>query len=227
MAVMNEAQLTATEEIGNRWENVAREQHMTRIAGVSAREAGPYVKLAYRFTRRSLKQLTGREPERMIEPLEMYAHVPGLLRGYARLEQATARLHRLDKRLRALAELKAATITQCEYCIDMGSQISRRWGLSDAELLALPSYRTSALFTDLDKLVLDYAVGMSRTPVQVSDELFAKLRTHFDDAQLVELTHLIAMENLRGRFNLALGVGAAGFSEGMVCAVPDIAGSSQ
>jgi 4-carboxymuconolactone decarboxylase len=36
----------------------------------------------------------------------------------------------------------------------------------------------------------------------------------------VELTHLIALENLRGRFNLALGVGAAGFSEGMVCAVP-------
>jgi hypothetical protein len=54
---------------------------MARIAGVSAREAGPYVKLAYRFTRRSMKQLAGRETDRMIEPLEMYAHVPGLLRG--------------------------------------------------------------------------------------------------------------------------------------------------
>jgi alkylhydroperoxidase family enzyme len=86
--------------------------------------------------------------------------------------------------------------------------------------LALPSYRTSALFSDLDKLVLDYAVGISRTPVEVSDALFAGLRKHFDEAQLVELTHLIALENLRGRFNLALGVGAAGFSEGMVCAVP-------
>jgi 4-carboxymuconolactone decarboxylase len=152
----------------------------------------------------------------------MYAHVPGLLRGFARLEQATARLHRVDKRLRALAELKAATLTHCEYCIDLGSQISRRWGLSDAELLALPSYRSSALFTDLDKLVLDYAVGTSRTPAEVSDALVARLRKHFDDAQLVELTHLIALENLRGRFNLALGIGAAGFSEGMVCAVPAI-----
>ena len=61
---------------------------------------------------------------------------------------------------------------------------------------------------------------MSRTPVEVSDELFAELRKHFDDAQLVELTHVIALENMRGRFNLALGIGAAGFSEGMVCAVP-------
>ena len=104
---------------------------MTRIEGVSAREAGPYVKLAFHFTRRSLARLTGLEPEGIIEPLQMYAHVPGLLRGYARLEQATAKLHRVDKRLRALAELKAATLTHCEYCIDMGSQISRVWGLSD------------------------------------------------------------------------------------------------
>jgi len=37
---------------------------------------------------------------------------------------------------------------------------------------------------------------------------------------LVKLTHVIALENMRGRFNLALGIGAAGFSEGMVCAVP-------
>jgi alkylhydroperoxidase family enzyme len=93
-------------------------------------------------------------------------------------------------------------------------------GLSDEELLALPSYQTSGLFTDLGKLVLDYAVGMSRAPVEVSDPLFAKLRSHFDQAQLVELTHLTALENLRGRFNLALGIGAAGFSEGMVCVVP-------
>ena len=193
---------------------------MARIAGVSERDAGEDVKLAYRCTRDGIAQLTGREPERMIEPLELHAHLPGLLAGGLALEQATAELNGVDKRLKALAQLKAATLTHCEYCIDLGSQISRRWGLSDEELLALPSYRTSALFTDLEKLVLDYAVGMSRTPVEVSDALFAELREHFDDAQLVELTHLIAIENMRGRFNLALGVGSAGFTEGLVCAVP-------
>jgi alkylhydroperoxidase family enzyme len=70
--------------------------------------------------------------------------------------------------------------------------------------------------------VLDYAVAISGTPVDVPDTLFAHLREHFDEAQLVELTYIIASENLRGRFNLALGVGAAGFSEGMVCAVPEV-----
>ena len=195
---------------------------MARINGISCARAGLYVRIAYHFTRRSIAKLTGRKTERMIEPLEMYAHVPVLFKGYAKFEQASAKLHRIDKRLHALAELKAATLTHCEYCIDMGSAISRQWGLTDEEILALRSYQTSPLFSELDKLVLDYAVGMSRTPVDVSDELFHSLRQHFDDGQIVELTHHIAMENMRGRFNLALGIGSAGFSNGMVCAVPAV-----
>jgi len=193
---------------------------MTRIAGVPTGDAGLQVRLTYYFTRRGLRQFNGRQSERMIEPLQVYAHLPGLLKGYGRLEQATAKLHRVDERLRNLAELKAAVLTSCEYCIDLGSLIARRSGLSDEQLLALPAYRTSALFTDLEKLVLDYAVGMTSTPPEISDALFAELRKHFDDPQLVELTHVIALENMRGRFNKAFGIGAAGFSEGMVCAVP-------
>ncbi|HEX7056841.1 MAG TPA: carboxymuconolactone decarboxylase family protein [Bacilli bacterium] len=193
---------------------------MARIKGVSASQAGFYIKLVYFFAGRALRQLAGRGTDRMLEPIRMYAHVPGLLKGYAKLEQSTAKAHRLPKRLHALAELKAATLTQCEYCIDLGSQISRQLGLSDDELLALPNYRESSLFSELDKLVLDYAVAMSRTPVGVTDDLVAKLREHLDEGQLVELTHFIAIENMRGRFNLALGIGSAGFSEGMVCAVP-------
>jgi alkylhydroperoxidase family enzyme len=123
---------------------------MARIKGVPPAQAGLYVKMAYYFTRRAIAKLTERETERMIEPLEIYAHVP------------------------------------------------------------------------LDKLVLDYAVGMSSTPVNVPDDLFGRLRQHLDDGQLVELTRHIALENMRGRFNLALGIGPAGFSDGMVCAVPAV-----
>jgi AhpD family alkylhydroperoxidase len=200
---------------------------MTRMVGAAPRKVGLRVKLVYVFTRRSFKKMTGRQPERMIEPLEMYAHLPGLLRVYGRFEQATAKLHRLDWRLQVLAELKAATVVQCEFCIDLASQIARRSGLSDEELLALPRYRTSELFTDLEKLVMDYAVGISRTPADVPDVLFAHLREHFDEATLVELTHHIALENMRGRFNVAFAIGAAGFTEGMVCALPATVGPDQ
>lgn len=194
---------------------------MARIAGVSTGEAGSLTKIVYWFARRQIARLAGRAPTRMIEPVEMYAHVPSLLQPYGRLEHATAKLDRVDERSRALAELKAAALTHCEYCIDLGSQIARRCGLGDEELRALPNHRSSELFTDRDRLVLDYAVAMSRTPVAVTDELFSALQRHFDTAQLVELTHVIALENMRGRFNLALGVGAAGFSDGVVCAVPE------
>ena len=87
---------------------------MARITGVSSAQAGLQVKIAYYFTRRAIGKLTGRQTERMIEPLEIYAHVPVLFKGYAKFEQATAKLHRLDKRLHALAELKAATLTHAE-----------------------------------------------------------------------------------------------------------------
>ena len=195
---------------------------MARIEGVAARKAGSLLRLLYRMTRRSMAQVAGRETERMLEPMELLARVPRLLFGYGMLEWAAGKSHLVDHRFLDLAELKAATLTSCEYCIDLGSSIARRRaGLSDEQLLALPRYRDSQLFGDLDKLVLDYAVGMSRTPVEVSEELFNALREHFDDAQLVELTCVIALENLRGRFNLALGVGAAGFSDGMVCAIPE------
>ena len=194
---------------------------MSRIERVGPRQAGPLTGLVLRLARRKTRQLTGRETEWMIGPLEAYAQRPRLLLGYGMLEDATARLDRVPERLKVLAELKAATMTSCEYCIDIGSQIARRAGLSDAELLALPRYRESEEFDDLEKLVMDYAVGMSRTPVAVGDELFAQLRETFEDAQLVELTNVIALENMRGRFNLALDFGSAGFSEGMVCALPE------
>ena len=194
---------------------------MARITGVSTQAAGFSTKMAYAFTRRALTKLAGRTPERALEPLEVLAHSPKLLAGYGKIEQAVGKLNRVDQRLSDLAELKAATMVSCEYCIDIGSMIARRRsGITDEQLLAMPSHRNSALFSEVEKLVMDYAVAMSQTPVEVSDELFARLREHFDEPQLVELTYVIAHENARGRFNLAMGIGAAGFSEGMVCAVP-------
>jgi AhpD family alkylhydroperoxidase len=193
---------------------------MARITGITASQGGLRVRLGYFFTRRALAKLAGAEPAETMTALGMYAYFPGLLSAYGRFEQATARLNLIDKRIRYLAELKAATMTACEYCIDLGSQIARRAGISDEKLLALPRYRDGNAFTEQEKLVMDYAVGMCSTPANISDELFAALRRHFTEAQIVELTHVIALENMRGRFNRALGIGPAGYSEGMVCAVP-------
>lgn len=194
---------------------------MPRLQGVSDRDAGLGAKIAFFFTRRKLAQMTGLETAGMLEPLRMYAHIPRLLNAYGKLEQAESKLDVLSPRHRALAELKSATVVRCEYCIDLGSQIARQWGITDEELLAMANYRDAPCFSDVDKLILEYATAISRTPVEVSDELFEALRAHFDTAQLVGLTHVITLGNLRARFNIALDIGSSGFSGDRVCALPE------
>jgi alkylhydroperoxidase family enzyme len=149
----------------------------------------------------------------------VYAHAPGLLMGYGMFEQSTGKQHRVEERLKVLAETKAAAVVNCEFCCDIASSIAREAGLTERQLLALPNYRDSDQFTELERLVLDYATAMS--PTTVTDELFAALREHFDERQMVELTNVIALENMRARFNSAFDMTPAGFSEGMVCAVPE------
>ena len=72
----------------------------------------------------------------------------------------------------------------------------------------------------MERLVLEYADAMTRTPVEVPDALFARLRERFGEAQLVELTSAIAWENYRARFDHAFGIEGENFSECAVCAMP-------
>jgi alkylhydroperoxidase family enzyme len=195
---------------------------MARIQGVRQDQAGPMVKLVYWFMRKGMKKMTGREAAHGsgLEPLEIWAIRPKMMSGMGKFQQAVRKGKTVDERLKYLVELKGAQMIGCEYCVDLGSQICRNSGLSDDELLALPRYRHSELFSDREKLALDYTVGVMRTPVEVTDELFARVKEHFSDEQLVEITALLTLVNLN-RLNAAFGVGSAGFSEGMVCLRPD------
>jgi alkylhydroperoxidase family enzyme len=98
--------------------------------------------------------------------------------------------------------------------------VGRKQGITEQQLLDLPHFEASPAFTELEKLVLRYAVTMTQTPVEVPDELFEALRKHFNPQQMVELTSAIAWENYRARFGHAFGAEAEGFSEGAVCPIP-------
>ena len=92
--------------------------------------------------------------------------------------------------------------------------------MTEAQLRDLPTYPDSPAFSPLERLVLDYAGAMTRTPVDVPDALFARLQAEFSAAQLVELTAAIAWQNYRARFDHACGIGAQGFSAGAYCRLP-------
>jgi AhpD family alkylhydroperoxidase len=193
---------------------------MPRIEGV----ANPPLsaKLAARFMPRAMRKLTGRDPQVNggLEPLMIWAHKPKLMMAMGKYNQAVRKPGRLDERTRNLVELKGAQMIGCEFCVDLGSQICRNSGFSDQELLALPNYRTSDLFTESEKAALDFAAAVMRTPVEMTDAVFERAQEHFSTEQLVELTALMTLVNL-DRFNAAFGIGSAGYSDGMVCAVPD------
>lgn len=92
--------------------------------------------------------------------------------------------------------------------------------MSEAQIEGLANYCESDAFSDLEKRVIDYAVALTVTPANATDELVAELRESLDERQLVELTTVIAWENFRARFNRGFDVAAQGFSEGAVCPMP-------
>lgn len=93
-------------------------------------------------------------------------------------------------------------------------------GIHEAQLMDLARYETSDAFDADERLVLDLAVAMAKTPADVSDALRDRLRTRFNEAELVELSAAIAWEHYRARFNRVFGVAPAGFSEGAFCVLP-------
>ncbi len=88
--------------------------------------------------------------------------------------------------------------------------MGRDAGITDEQLEDLTAFETSPHFNRLEKAVLRYAEGMTRTPADVSEAVFEEIRALFSTEQIVELTAAIALENFRARFNCALKVESDG-----------------
>jgi AhpD family alkylhydroperoxidase len=158
---------------------------------------------------------------RTLVPTEVVAHHRPLLIGYSTIALFGDRFsRRVDRQLKELAMLRTAQLIGCEWCLDFGSRLASNAGVPDSKLRELTRWRESDRFEPVERLVLEYADAMTRTPVEVPDELFGALREHFDERQMVELTMSIGLENLYSRTNHAMGIGGEGFSDGMYCVRP-------
>lgn len=154
----------------------------------------------------------------VLDPGAAMAHHPGVLRTNVRHELSLARWDRLDPTLKALAVMSSAVTIGCSWCLDFGFWESTTRGIDPAKLRDVPRWRDSDRFTDLERQVMAYAEAMTTTPLEVTDAMVAELRRSLDDAQLVELTMMISVENSRSRFNSALGLTSQGFRDR--CEVP-------
>ena len=178
---------------------------MSRIAALPEAHASSDVRAVYDFVRQKYGAV--------LDPVAVTAHNPAVLHAYVGFEGALRKATTLPLELKELVNLKVAALLGCPFCIDIGSATALQLGIDAATLNDLPIYADSALFTPAEKAALRYAEAMSGGRVSISDELFVELTSHFDSAQLIELTAVVAWENYRSRFNNALGLQAHGFVE--------------
>ena len=158
-------------------------------------------------------------------PMESVARLkrrPMLLLGLNMFEMGLAFSGRAPTHLKLLAQIKAAALVRCDFCLDLGSAVARELGVNDRQLLDLPRYDTSDAFSDLERLVLAVAVALTQTPAEIPTDLLTRLRQHLDDRQIVEVVATVAWENFRSRFNRAFDVQSANFCQGKVSAVPEV-----
>ncbi|RIQ31241.1 carboxymuconolactone decarboxylase family protein [Jiangella rhizosphaerae] len=174
----------------------------------------PKPTLGYRLVRFVLRRRYGV----MLDPIAATAHQPRVMRTLSLLEAGAAKWRVLDRDLKALAILATSARTGCAWCMDFGYWESHHAGVEPAKLRAVTHWRDSDLYTALERRVMAYAEAMTATPPEVTDEMVAELRADLSEAELVELTATVALENLRNRSNAALGLTGQGFKDR--CEVP-------
>ncbi len=99
--------------------------------------------------------------------------------------------------------------------MDINASRGMQGGASGAKIADIGRFRESPHFSDREKVALEYAEQVTRASADVSDALFDRVRRHFNEREIVELTATIAMENFRSKFNAPLKIEAQGF-----CPIP-------
>jgi uncharacterized peroxidase-related enzyme len=142
----------------------------------------------------------------------MWARSPKLFLGVAILYgMIDRRSSPIDAVLRSLITVRVSQLNGCHFCIDINSATLLKRGVPSDKVDALNRWQTSSHFTDRERVCLEYAEAVTFRSNTISEGLIEQLKKHFDDDGIVELTALIAFQNLSSKFNSALGVPPQGF----------------
>ena len=158
-----------------------------------------------------------------LDAARLWARSPKLFLAVALLYGALDRKRSpLPPALRSLLTVRVSQINHCAFCVDINSATLLRRGVNEEKLAALAQWPESNLFDERERAALDYAEAMTRSDRDVDDAMLDALRRHFDEDAIVELTGLIAFQNMSSKFNSALAVPPQGF-----CVLPAAPGRSR
>ena len=170
-------------------------------------------------------QLPGELRENMIrqlgavpEPVEVVYNNPKVAISSQDFSAGVGTWDAADTSLKTFAHMAVAAQVGCSWCLDVNYFLAMHHDLDLAKASQVPRWRESAVFTPLERDVLEYAEAMTSTPTTVTDELSASLLERLGPAALVELTVFIGFANLSSRVNTAHGITSQGYSD--ACEIP-------
>jgi len=131
---------------------------------------------------------------------------PTIFKDSMKLGARTEKWDELDKNLATFAVMAAAAEIGCSFCLDLNYFMAHNKGLDEVKAREVPRWRESDVFTTLERQVMEYAVAMCRTPLEVTDELSDALLSQLGAAGLVELASRVGFMNFSARSNVALGI---------------------
>ena len=123
----------------------------------------------------------------------------------------------INPALRSLVTIRVSQINWCKFCVDLNTATLQKRGVKLEKVEALENWRTSRLFDEQERAALDYAEAITNSENRFDGNIVKHLKGYFDDDEIVELTGLIAFQNVSSKLNSALAIPAQGF-----CRVSDL-----
>jgi AhpD family alkylhydroperoxidase len=181
---------------------------MTRLAAKPLDQYPWWLRLLFSRQKRTYGEILG--------PGLQWGRSPTVFAAFAGLYAAFERKSSpLSPQLRSLVMVRVSQINHCAFCIDMNSATLLKRDIPISKLENLPIWSESDLYTEQERLALEYAETMSDSGARVTDKFIDLMKKHWTDDQIVELTGLIAFQNMSAKFNSALDIPPQG-----LCLIP-------
>lgn len=139
---------------------------------------------------------------------------PDAMRGLLRTEKYIQH-SKLDKTLYELVKIRASQINQCAYCIDMQTKDARHEGETEQRIYALSAWRETSFFTEKERAALEWTEALTLISQNgVPDDLYERVRAHFDEEEMMALTMSVIAINGWNRLAISMNTPAGTYQPG-------------
>ncbi|WP_421926790.1 carboxymuconolactone decarboxylase family protein [Lysinibacillus capsici] len=141
----------------------------------------------------------------MTQRMNYYEIAPDAMKIMMEMEKYTKKSS-IERKLRELIKIRASQINGCAYCINMHTADAKKMGETEQRLYCISAWRECTFYSDAEKVALELTEHITHIPEKrVPDELYERVRKHFDEKAYVDLVILINQINSWNRISIAMG----------------------